>query len=60
MLRRDFIRDIDEIPKLGAELEEYLGLPVDLIPLNETPPKFKVKILIKCLPIIIRNRSLYT
>ncbi len=71
ILRREIVRDIDiaiystkelvidKIFKLGAELEDYLDLPVDLISLNETPPKLKAKILTQGLPIIIKNQSLY-
>ncbi|MDW7987066.1 MAG: nucleotidyltransferase domain-containing protein, partial [Nitrososphaerota archaeon] len=49
--RRNLVRDLDiavyfkgvpdpmEVCRLIVELEDSIGLPVDVIPLNEAPPK---------------------
>jgi len=37
--------NLDELLKLGVELELGLGIPVDLAPLDNLPPKFRLNIL---------------
>jgi len=55
ILRRDEVRDIDiavythppltlkELLLLGDRLEREVGIPIDLIPLNEVDPKLQYK-----------------
>ncbi|ADI31969.1 nucleotidyltransferase domain-containing protein [Staphylothermus hellenicus] len=70
-LRRNIVRDIDiavylarkslnKILRMGWELEEILKTPVDIVPLEQLPPKLKLKILLRGKPIIIRSPSTYT
>lgn len=66
-LRRKKVRDIDiaiyaepklgfdQLLSLGATIELELGLPIDLLQLQDLDPRLKLKILAKSLP-IIKNR----
>ena len=66
----DSFRDIDvaiyapNVPlkhllHLSVKLENELGIPVDIIPLNELPSRFKYHILVSGKIIIERKRGLY-
>lgn len=37
--------DLDHLYKLASRLEEELGLPVDVVPLNDLPPRFRHRVL---------------
>ena len=70
-LRRRYIRDVDvavyfsseeslkDIIDLTSRLEEELKLPVDVVPLRETPPKLRVKILLDGIRLVVRDSNLY-
>lgn len=71
ILRRSIVRDIDvavyvadgsldKILRIGWELEKTLRTPVDIVPLEQLPPRLKLKILLKGRPIIIRSTAAYT
>ena len=69
-MRRNIVRDLDiavyfqrkpdlmEICRLIVELEDFLGIPVDLIPLNEVPPKLLLKIVSQGTAVKIEDRKL--
>ncbi len=71
VLRASAIRDVDvavymvprpshrELLELGTELELALGIPVDLVPLDELPPGMRYKVLTEGLPILIRDKLLF-
>ncbi len=71
VLKNSYIRDIDvavyTVPKftfkrlllLASKLEERLNVPVDLVPLDELPPKMQYDILCNGEPIIVRDKMLY-
>ena len=46
--------DFDKLLKLGAELELELGMPVDLVPLDQLPPKFRLEVLRRGLIVVER------
>ena len=66
-LRRRRVRDVDvgvylegerglgELLKLEAELESVLGVPVDLIPLDEAPPRLTYKALARGVRLVARD-----
>jgi len=72
ILRRNFIRDLDvgvfmnpepdikRIAEISGILEDALGLPVDVIPLNLASPKLKLKALSNSVKLIVRDSNLYT
>jgi len=45
-------QDLDRILKLGAKLEEELGVPVDVVPLQVLPPRFRLRVLTRGITII--------
>ena len=51
--------DLDFIFKLASRLEEELGYPVDVVPLNIIPPKFRHYILTKGVIIVEKKPGLY-
>ena len=71
ILRREKVRDVDvaiytaprldfrELLRLGTELEIALGVPVDLVQLPDLGPAFRLKILLRGRPVLIRDRQLY-
>jgi len=72
ILRRKLIRDLDigvfmnpepdikRIAEISGILEDALGLPVDVIPLNWASPKLKLKALLNSVKIIVRDSNIYT
>jgi predicted nucleotidyltransferase len=72
ILRRNIIRDLDigvfmnpepdikRIAEISGILEDALGLPVDVIPLNWASPKLKLKALSNSVKLIVRDSNLYT
>jgi len=52
--------DIKRIAEISGILEDALGLPVDVIPLNWASPKLKLKALLNGVKIIVRDSNLYT
>jgi predicted nucleotidyltransferase len=72
ILRRNIIRDLDigvfmnpepnlkRITEISGILEDALGLPVDIIPLNWASPKLKLKALLNGVKLIVRDSNLYT
>ncbi|MCS7367064.1 MAG: nucleotidyltransferase domain-containing protein [archaeon YNP-WB-062] len=72
ILRRNLIRDLDigvfmnpepnlkRIAEISGILEDALGLPVDVIPLNWASPKLKLKALLNGVKLIVRDSNLYT
>ena len=68
--RRNLVRDLDigmyfrkkpdlmEICKLIIELEDLTGIPVDLIPLDEAPPKLLQKIISQGIIITVKDARL--
>jgi predicted nucleotidyltransferase len=72
ILRRKLIRDLDigvfmnpepnlkRITEISGILEDALGLPVDVIPLNWASPKLKLKVLLNGVKLIVRDSNLYT
>ncbi len=66
----DHFRDIDiavyipnatlkHIIRLSVELEKKLKIPVDVVPLNELPTKFKYNILLNGKVIVEKRKGLY-
>ncbi|MEM0484768.1 MAG: nucleotidyltransferase domain-containing protein [Pyrobaculum sp.] len=50
--------ELDALLKLGADLEEELGIPVDVAPLRELHPKFRLKVLTRGV-VIVEEPGLY-
>jgi len=48
------------IAEISGILEDALGLPVDIIPLNWASPKLKLKALSNGVKLIVRDSNLYT
>jgi len=46
--------DLDELLRLGVELELELGMPVDLVPLDRLSPKFRLEVLRRGLIVVER------
>ena len=46
--------DFDELLRLGVELELELGMPVDLAPLDQLSPKFRLEVLRRGLIVVER------
>jgi len=71
-LRRSRVRDIDvaihkqggvsldELIKISLELEQELKTPIDITPLEDLPPRLRIRILVKGIPLIVRNTTTYT
>ena len=71
VLRREFVRDIDigvyfrpeedlrNLIKLAGLIEDELGIPVDITPLQRAPPKLRLKALLNGVRLIVRDNSLY-
>jgi predicted nucleotidyltransferase len=70
-LRRGVVRDIDVglvlntepslrvINEVASALERELGVPVDIVILNEAPPLLRFKALVEGVRITVRNKSKY-
>jgi len=70
-LRRGVVRDIDVglvlntesslrvINEVASALEQELGVPVDIVILNEAPPLLRFKALVEGVKITVRNKSRY-
>jgi len=43
---------LDRVLEIEVRLEERLGIPIDIAPLQSLPPKFRLRVLTKGLPII--------
>jgi len=70
-LRRDTVRDVDiavytreysldQILRVSWEVEELLGIPADIVPLESLPPDLRLEVLLNGTPIAVRDRALYT
>ena len=71
LTRRELVRDVDigvyldpkpnlkEFIKMANMLEDALGVPVDLVPLDKAPPKLRLKALSEGEKIVVRDRKLY-
>ena len=69
--RRELVRDVDigvyldpkpnlkEFIRLDNMLEDALGIPVDLVPLDRAPPKLRLKALSEGEKVVVRDRKLY-
>jgi predicted nucleotidyltransferase len=72
ILRRKLIRDLNigvfmnlepnlkRIAEISGILEDALGLPVDVTPLNWASPKLKLKALLNSVKLIVRDSNIYT
>ena len=70
-LRRETVRDIDIgvvlstepslslINEIASTLESELGIPVDIVLLNEAPPLLRFKALVEGVKIIIKDKKKY-
>jgi len=45
-------QDLDRVLEIGVRLEEKLGIPIDIAPLQALPPRFRLRVLTKGLPVI--------
>jgi len=71
VLRRSDVRDVDvavytrpklnlkEFLLLGVKVEELVGVPIDLIPIDEVTPQLQHTIFFEGLPIVIKDFELY-
>jgi len=71
VLSSEHVRDVDiglvthppltlkELLVLAGRLELLIGVPVDLLPITEVPPKLQYKMLASGKPLIIRDKELY-
>ena len=73
VMRRRPVRDVDvavcldskvglrDLARMANVLEDALGLgvPVDVVPLREAPPKLRLKALLEGLKLVIRDSRLY-
>ena len=71
VLRRDFVRDVDiglitsrpltmeELNRVASRLEAEIGVPVDLVPLDEAPPLLRYKALAEGVKIVVKNPRIY-
>jgi len=46
------LQDLDRILELGAKLEEELGVPIDVVPLQALPPRFRLRVLTRGMPVV--------
>ena len=70
-LRRPFVRDLDvaiffepepdlkRVTQVSDALEDALGVPVDVVPLNWAPAELRLKALSEGLRLVVRDGSLY-
>jgi len=68
-LRRSFARDIDigivvsrevslkELNEVASTLEQALGVPVDLVVLNDAPPLLRFKALTEGVKLVVRDKK---
>jgi len=68
VLRRGFVRDVDvgiivsreisvkELNEVASALEQALGIPVDLVVLNDAPPLLRLKALTEGLKLIVKDK----
>jgi len=71
-LRRSHVQDIDiavyaqpplklsELIELSHQLEDTLQIPVDIVPLEKTPPKLRLKALTQGHTLVKKSSTLYT
>jgi predicted nucleotidyltransferase len=71
VLRRGVVRDIDVglvlntepslrvINEVASALEQELGVPVDIVILNEAPPLLRFKALVEGVKVTVRNKIKY-
>jgi hypothetical protein len=71
VLRRASVRDLDVGVFLDPEpdlkrfiamantLEDALGMPVDVVPLERAPPKLRLKALLRGVRLVVRDSRLY-
>ncbi|MEM1597652.1 MAG: nucleotidyltransferase domain-containing protein [Pyrobaculum sp.] len=52
-------RSLDYLLKLGAKLELELGIPVDVVPIEELSPTFRIKILTQGTVVVDKAPRLY-
>jgi len=45
-------QDLDRVLEIGVRLEEKLGIPIDIAPLQFLSPRFRLRVLTKGLPVI--------
>jgi predicted nucleotidyltransferase len=69
--RRNVVRDVDvgiylepqprlrDLIKISNMLEDALGIPVDLVPLADAPPRLRLKAMLEGVRLIVRDRRLY-
>jgi predicted nucleotidyltransferase len=69
--RRNVVRDVDvgvyldpqprlrDLIKISNLLEDALGIPVDLVPLADAPPRLRLKAMLEGVRLIVRDRRLY-
>jgi len=50
--------DLNDVLRLSIELEEKLGIPVDVIPITEVNPQFRIRILARGL-IVLEKAGVY-
>jgi|Deesub1362A_J573_1020465.scaffolds.fasta_scaffold00519_29 hypothetical protein len=70
-LRRSFVRDVDvgvyvdpepslkDFVKLSCLIEDALGMPVDVVPLEKAPPKLRLAALMGGVKLVVRDKRLY-
>lgn len=71
VLTRNSVRDLDvgvfidgepnfkRMVEIAGVLEDYTGIPVDVVPLNKAPPKLRLKALSKGVRLVVRDSRLY-
>ena len=71
VLRRAYVRDLDvgvfmdpepnlkRITEMSGMLEDALGMPVDVVPLNWAPAKLRLKAFLNGVRLIVRDSSPY-
>lgn len=52
-------RDLDYYLGLGARLELELGIPIDIVPIDEVPPRFRFEILRRGVVVVEKIPGLY-
>jgi hypothetical protein len=48
-----------DLIKISNMLEDALGIPVDLVPLADAPPRLRLKAMLEGVRLIVRDRRLY-
>ncbi len=51
--------DVDDVIRLSIELEERLGMPVDVVPLGEVDPEARIRILTRGLVVLEGRAGVY-